>query len=135
MVAIENTKLSLEKNQQMTDNLKINILELVTIFNKAFPEVPLDNFNERISSLVIERGTKFLNKEALEYDCKNNILSISEALLEEEKDAKHALMVAVLKIITAKDNFYGLASDKKYTALNEGITEVIADFLVGNDSE
>ena len=135
MVAIENTKLFLEKNQQMTDNLKINFLELVTIFHEAFPEVSLDNLNERISTLIIERGTKFLNRDALEYDCKNNILSISEALLQEEQDAKHALMVAILKMITAKENFYGLASEEKYTALNIGITEVIAEFLVGNESE
>ncbi len=135
MDILEKTELSLQKNQHMSDNLKINFLELVTIFHNAFKEVPLDNFNERISSLIIERGNKFLNKDALEYDCKNNILSISEALLEEEQDARHALMVAVLKIITAKENFYGLANEEKYAALNIGITEVIADFLVGNESE
>ena len=44
-------------------------------------------------------------------------------------------MFAVLTIITAKDNFYGFDTDGKLKALNIGITEMITNFLVGNDGE
>ena len=48
-------------------------------------------------------------------------------------DAKHSLMMSVLSIITAKDNFYGFNDTGTLEGLNKGITELIANFLVGNE--
>ena len=44
-------------------------------------------------------------------------------------------MFAILTIITAKDNFYGFDTNGKLKALNIGVTEMITNFLVGNDGE
>lgn len=134
MEIMDAIQLSLEENQQMTDDLKANFLELVTIFHKQFPEVSLDMFNEKIKSLTIERGSKFILKNPLEYDIKNNLLSINETLLS-DVDAKHELMVVVLKMITSKDDYYGFNENNEYEALSAGVTEIIADFLVGNECE
>lgn len=134
MEIMDTVQLSLEENQQMTDELKTNILELMTIFHKKFPDVKLDSFNNRIKSLTIERGSKYVFNEALNYNIKNNVLSINEALLE-QADAKHELMVLILKMITSKDDYYGFNKDNEFSALSAGVTEIVADFLVGNECE
>lgn len=125
---------SIEENENLSDNLKDNFRQLITIFHKTFSEVDLSNFNERIKRLKIKKGNKYITKEACEYNPKENVLYLNEKKLS-ESDAKHELMFAVLTIITAKDNFYGFDTDGKLKALNIGITEMITNFLVGNDGE
>lgn len=134
MEIMDAIQLSLEENQQMNEELKVNFLELVSVFHKQFPEVSLDNFNDRIKSLKIERGSKYMLKNPLKYDVKMNTLAINETLLN-EVDAKHELMVVVLKMITSKDDYYGFNKDNEFEALSAGVTEIIADFLVGNECE
>lgn len=125
---------SLEENQQLNEGLKINFLELVTVFHKQFPEVNLETFNEKIKSLTIERGSKYITKKAMDYNIKNNILSINEEELA-NVDAKHELMIIVLQMITSKDGYYGFNKNNEFEALSAGVTEIIADFLVGNECE
>ena len=42
-------------------------------------------------------------------------------------------MREILNIITAKDNYTGFNQDNIFEALNVGYTEMLANFLVGND--
>lgn len=50
-------------------------------------------------------------------------------------DCKHILMRELLNIITAKDNFSGFNKDNAYEALNLGYTEILSNYLVGNEGE
>lgn len=134
MEIMDAIQLSLEENQQLNEGLKINFYELVNIFHKQFPEVSLDIFNEKIKSLTIERGSKYILREPLEYNVMNNVLAINETMLN-DVDAKHELMKIVLMMITSKGDYYGFNKDNKYEALSAGVTEVLADFLVGNECE
>ena len=113
---------------------KENFKELITIFHQNFKEVSLDNFNERIKGLDIKKGSKYLIKDAIVYKPMENVLYINEEELN-HVDAKHELMYALLTIITAKDNYFGFDTDGTLTVLNVGLTEMIANFLVGNESE
>ena len=44
-------------------------------------------------------------------------------------------MRELLNMITAKDNFTGFNKDNAYEALNIGYTEILANYLVGNENE
>lgn len=125
---------SISSNTNLTDSLKENFKELITIFHQNFKEVSLDNFNERIKGLDIKKGSKYLIKDAIVYKPMENVLYINEEELN-RVDAKHELMYALLTIITAKDNYFGFDTDGTLTVLNVGLTEMIANFLVGNESE
>ena len=125
---------AIAENENISDALKENLKELITVFHRTFNEVDLTNFNERIKRLKIKKGSKYITKDACEYNPKENVLYLNETKLQ-EVDAKHELMIANLKIIKAKYNFYGFDTNGKLTALNIGVTEMITNFLVGNDGE
>lgn len=125
---------AIDANENLSEALKENFKELITVFHQNFKDIGLNNFNERIKRLKIKKGNKYITKSACEYNPKENVLYLNETKLQ-ETDAKHELMFAVLTIISAKDNFYGFDAEGKLKVLNVGITEILTNFLVGNDGE
>ena len=123
---------SIDSNEFLSTDLKENFKELITVFHQLFSKVDLSNFNERIKRLRIKKGSKFFITSDCEYNPRENILYINEDKIK-MVDAKHSLMMSVLSIITAKDNFYGFNDTGTLEGLNKGITELIANFLVGNE--
>lgn len=128
---LEQVYLSISSNNNLSEELKENFKELITIFANSFEDVSLDNFSKRISSLQIKRGSKYLIKESTTYKPLENTLYINEAELN-KVDSKNSLMMAILSMITSKENYFGFNDNGKLEALNVGLTEVIANFLVGN---
>lgn len=123
---------SIDSNEFLSADLKDNFKELITVFHQLFSKVDLSNFNERIKRLRIKKGSKFFITSDCEYNPRENILYINEDKIK-MVDAKHSLMMSVLSIITAKDNFYGFNDTGTLEGLNKGLTELIANFLVGNE--
>jgi hypothetical protein len=123
---------SIDSNEFLSADLKENFKELITVFHQLFSKVDLSNFNERIKRLRIKKGSKFFITSDCEYNSRENILYINEEKLK-LVDAKHSLMMSILSIITAKDNFYGFNDTGTLEGLNKGLTELIANFLVGNE--
>lgn len=134
MEMIERITLSLDDNQHLTDEIKRDFLELIVIFNKKFPEVELDTFVERIKTLKIEKGNKFIVKTSWNYDVKNNIIYLNSEEFAKE-DGRHELMIIILQMITAKDDYYGFNKDNEFEVISIGLTEMIADYLVGNERD
>lgn len=129
---VETIKNTLNTNENITSEVRENLLELVEIFNKKFPDVSLDNLNERLKTLIIRRESMFLVKLPLQYNPHTNEILINLGRFE-ECDARHWFMHAVLAMITAKDNYYGFNdADDKFVALNEGYTEIMTNYLVGD---
>ena len=129
---IETIKTTLNANENITSEVKDNLLELITIFNDNFKDIDLANLNERLKTLIIKRETMFLVKLPCKYNPYTNELLINLGLFE-ECDAKHWLMHALLGMITAKDNYYGFNNEENtLVALNEGYTEIITNNLVGD---
>lgn len=126
---------TLEKNTNISDSVKKNIFELVSIFHNKFPNVDLKNINKRLSSLVIDSGSKYVYKEVSNYNPISNILILNMDELAKNHDMKHVLMYEILNMITAKDNYTGFNKDNKLIALNTGYTEILTNNLVGNDSD
>ena len=125
---------SIDSNVTLSDALKENFKALITIFHQNFKEVSLDNFNERIKGLEIKKGNKYIVKEAVLYNPKENTIYLNEDKLN-KSDAKHELMFALLTIISSKDNGYGFDMDGQLKVLNVGLAEILTNFLVGNESE
>ena len=129
---LETIKGTLNSNEAITPEVKRDLLELIEIFNKNFPNIDLTNLNERLKTLVIKRESMFLVKLPCKYNPFTNELVVNLGLFE-ECDAKHWLMHCLLGMITAKENYYGFAgSENTLVALNEGYTEIITNNLVGD---
>lgn len=135
MSNLEETKNSLNFNSYLTNDIKENLMQLITIFNKSFPEIDLSNLNERLKTLRIVRGSKFLIKGSSYYNPIDNELLLNMVFIDNGADCKHILMRELLNIITAKDNFSGFNKDNAYEALNLGYTEILSNYLVGNEGE
>lgn len=129
---VEEIKVILDGNQNITSEVKENLLELITIFNSKFKDINLDTLKDRLKTLKIKRESMYLAKLPCEYKPFNNEIIINVGRFE-ECDAKHWLMHSLLGLITAKENYYGFNnSDNTLVALNEGYTEIITNNLVGD---
>lgn len=126
---------TLSKNDNLSGGVKENIFELVNIFHAKFPNVDLQNLNNRLGNLIIESGSKYVYKEVSNYNPVSNILTLNMSELSKNHDIKHVLMYEILNIITAKDNYVGFDRNHKLVALNTGYTEILTNNLVGNDSD
>lgn len=135
MASIEEIKSSLNSNPYLTTEIKDCLMELIEIFKNKFPEISLDNLNERLKTLKMIRGSKFLINGTSRYNPVDNELFISLINIDNDIDCKHILMRELLNIITSKDNYTGFNQDNIFEALNIGYTEILSNYLVGNDGE
>lgn len=134
MNELDVTYSAIDANETFTDALKGNFKELLTIFHQNFAEVSLDGFNKRIKGMEVKRGNKYITKDAIEYSPKENVLYLNEEKLN-TVDAKHELMYAIITMISANGNTFGIGHNEKLKVLNVGITEMLANFLVGNECD
>lgn len=132
---VEEVEAVLNENPNLTQDLKIHFLELVAIFHKQFPTISLENLKNRLRTLKIEQLNRYISTEVSKYDPVLNTLSINEERLGHEVDAKHILMYELLSIMTAKDNYTGFNFNHQFEALNIGYTEILTNYLVGNETE
>ena len=128
-------KNSLNSNPNLTDDIKECLMELISLFNSKFPNISLTNLNNRLKTLKIIRGSRFLIKKSSYYDPIDNEILINLVKIDDSIDCKHVFMRELLNMITAKDNFTGFNKDNAYEALNIGYTEILANYLVGNENE
>ena len=126
-------KNSLNSNPNLTD-IQDCLMELIYLFNSRFPAINLSNLNERLKTLKIIKGSKYLVKNSSHYNPTTNELLINLSKIN-DNDCKHILMRELLNIITAKENFTGFNKDNAYEALNIGYTERLTNFLVGNETD
>ena len=132
---LEDIRLSLDNNLNLTREVKARLFELIVIFNNKFPSVDLSNLNKRIKTLKIEKNYNFLNKDISMYDFRTNILYLNTKEMEKQYDIRHVLMFELLNIITSNNFSMGFNTDGRLEALNVGYTEVLANYLVGNNGE
>ena len=135
MDIMNQVKESLDRNSNINDSVKENLIELIDIFHKSFPNISLENLKNRLENLVIETGSKYVYKEVSNYNPTLNVLTLNMEELNKDNDIKHILMYELLHIITAKDNYVGFDYEHKLIALNTGYTEILTNNLVGNESD
>lgn len=132
MISLDDVRTSLYSNEFLSDEIKRDIMQLLIIFNRNFPEINLSIINEKTKNLKVNKGSKFIIKHASFYDIKENTILINVAKLD-GSDGKHLLMRELLNVITCAEDFTGFNCNNKYEALNIGYTETLANFLVGNE--
>ena len=135
MTNLDVIKNTLETNKYLSNELKDNLFELIVVFSKEFPEITLDNLNDRLENLKIEKINSFLTKKVSKYDAKKNTIYFNAKELEKEYDARHLLMFELLNIISMGQEYNGFNFDSKFEALNIGYTEMLTNYLVGNNGE
>lgn len=129
---IETIKSTLNANENITKEVKENLMELITLFHENFKDVDLTNLNERLGTLTIKPESAFLVKMPCKYVPFKNEIRVNVSKFA-ECDARHWLMHSVLGMVTAKDNYYGFNNENdSLLALNEGYTEMITRMLVGD---
>ncbi len=135
MVGLDEIFKTLEQNKNIDKAVKGDMAELIIIFNKFFPTVNLNNLNERLKDLKIDRTNKFVSKKIVNYYPLTNTLSFNVNEIKKGYDMRHVLMHGLLCIITAHDDTYGFDQNNKLLALNVGYTEILTNFIVGNNQE
>ena len=135
MVTVDDIKNSLNENNNITKEIKANIFELVLVFNSKYPNVSLARLNEKLKTLEIVKGSKFVNPRVSEYNLRENKIYFNISEIEKGYDMKHILMFELLNVITCGDTFTGFNIENRFRALNAGYTEIIANYLVGNSGE
>lgn len=135
MTDLDTIKNTLDTNTYLSQEMKDNIFELVVLFNKNFNQIALNNFNERLKTLKIEKISSFLSKRVSRYDIHKNTIYFNDKELKKDYDVRHILMLELINIISSNNEFSGFNYEDKFEALNIGYTEMLANYLVGNDGE
>lgn len=135
MTDLDTIKNTLDTNTYLSQEMKDNIFELVVIFNKNFNQIALNNLNERLKTLKIEKISSFLSKRVSRYDIHKNTIYFNDKELKKDYDVRHILMLELINIISSNNEFSGFNYEDKFEALNIGYTEMLANYLVGNDGE
>lgn len=135
MDIMDNIKTSLQENVNISKEVGDGIFELVVIFHNNFPKINLENLNKRLKTLKIENTSKFEKSNISNYSFKKNVLYFNTDELNKDYDARHIMMFEILNMITATDNQVGFNTDNRFLALNTGFTEIIANYLVGNNKD
>lgn len=126
---------TLNNNKNLSKEVSDGMFELIVIFNNNFPNINLENLNKRLKTLKIEKTSKFEKSHISNYSFKKNILYFNSDEIKKEYDVKHIMMYEILNIITATDKQTGFNTDNRLVALNAGFTEILANFLVGNNKD
>ena len=134
MNTLEEIKVSLQSNPNLNDDIRKKLFELVTIFHKKLPEVDLTKLNEKLKTVKFSRMSKFERKGVYFYDLfKNEILFTTN--LKNNYDVDNLFMKAILEMSTATNSFTGFNSDERLRALNLAYTEILSNYIVGNEGD
>ena len=134
MSFLEEIRISLKSNPNLTDEIRNKLFELVIVFNKKIPDVNLSKLNERLKTVKLGKISKFERKGTYYYDVfKNEILLSKE--IEGNYDIDHLLTKAILQMSTSTETFTGFNSDDRLRALNLAYTEILANYIIGNEGD
>lgn len=135
MITLESIKGSLDENKNLTDEVRDNIFGLVNVFRDRYPEISLENLERNLRTLKIVKSNKFVNKRISKYNYATNVLEFNENEMNKDYDMRHVMMYNLLEIITNNGEQVGFNKNNIFEALHAGYTEIITNYLVGNESE
>lgn len=131
---LEEIRISLKSNPNLNDETRDKLFGLIVNFNKKLPEVNLSRLNTRLKNVKLGKISKFERRGTYYYDVfKNEILFSRD--LEGNYDIDHILTKAILQMSTSTETFTGFNSDDRLRALNLAYTEILANYIIGNEGE
>lgn len=125
----------MDKNQNLSNEIKDNLLSLCEIVMKKFPNINFDYLKKNLESLKIEKVGKYVSNEIAYYNGNTNTLFINYSKITDKDDVKHIMMHQLLNIITYNGYFSGFDENNFLKALNIGFTEILTNNLVGNEGD
>ena len=131
---LDNVKESLEENQNIDSDVKKKIYNLVELFVKKIPNIDLTKLCNNLRTFKFGKISKYEKCGVYRYDCVNNEILFSKKL-EEDYDIDHLLMKAILEMSTNNGKFTGFNSNELLYALNLAYTEILANYIVGNEGD
>lgn len=131
---LEEIKVSLKNNPNLNDNIRNKFIELILVLNKKIPNVNLSKLNERLKTVKIGKIGKFERKGTYYYDVFKNEILFSKNL-ENNYDINHLFVKAILEMSTSTNTFTGFNSDDRLLALNVAYTEILANYIIGNEGD
>lgn len=134
-MSLDDIKVILDSNSNLTDEFRDDLYSLIVLFHEKYPSVDLSNLYNHLKTLKIEKVSKFANKRVSSYNPKTNTIEFNLEKINEGYDMKHVLMFELLNIITNNGEYTGFNKNDKFRAMNAGYTEILANNLVGNDSD
>ena len=134
MSFLEEIKNSLKSNPNLTDDIRKKLYELIVVSNKKIPNIDLSRLNERIKTVKLGKLSKFERKGTYYYDVYKNEILFSRDL-EVNYDIDHLLTKAILQMSTSTKSFTGFNSDERLRALNLAYTEILANYIIGNEGD
>ncbi len=133
MDILDEIRNNLATNANLTEEIKDKMFELTVLFHQKFPDVSLEKLKEKIKDVKLGKIGVFERKGPVIYDSLKNEICFSNKKLHEEYDANHLMMKGILGMISSYEDYYGFNKDGSLRALNIGYTEMLANFLVGNE--
>lgn len=134
MDSLEMIKSSLDSNEGLNDDIRNKLFELINIFHKKLPEINLNVLSKKLTNVKFGKISKFERRGTYYYDVFKNEILFSKNL-EENYDIDHLLTKAILQMATSTDKFTGFSSDDRLRALNLAYTEILANYIVGNEGD
>jgi len=134
MNTLDNIKVSLQSNPNLTDEIRNKLFGLVTIFHKKLPEVNLTKLDEKLKTVKFSRMSKFERKGVYYYDLFKNEIQFTTNL-KNNYDVDHLFMKAILEMSTATNSYTGFNSDERLMALNYAYTEILSNYIIGNEGD
>ena len=132
MNSLEEVRASLKNNPNLNDEIRDRLFELVIIFNKKLPEVNLSRLIQKLKSVKIGKIGRFERKGTYFYDIFKNEILFSENIMG-NYDMNHLFMKSILQMATSNGMFTGFNSDERLRALNLAYTEILANYIIGNE--
>lgn len=133
MDILDEIRSNLATNENLTSEIKTKIFELTVLFHQKFPDVSLEKLKEKIKDVKLGKISVFERKGPIIYDVLKNEIAFSSKKLKEDYDANHLMMKGILGMISSTEDYYGFNKNNSLRALNIGFTEMLANFLVGNE--
>jgi len=134
-MTLEDVKKAIDANPNLTDEFRDNIYGLINVFHAKYPDISLNNLCNNLMTLKVNQSSKFVNKKESKYNYVTNTLEFNIEKINDGYDMKHIMMYELLNIITNNGKMTGFNMNNQFRALNAGYTEILANNLVGNESD
>lgn len=134
MSFLEEIRGSLKSNPNLTEEVRNKFFDLTVNLNKKLPDVNLSTLNNKLKTLKISKIGKYEKKGTFYYDVFNNQILLSNNI-EGNYDIDHILTKSILQMATSTSTFTGFNSDDRLRALNLAYTEILANYIIGNEGD
>ena len=134
MNSLEDIKASLDSNTNLTEDVRERIYSLVKILNTKLKGINLDRLSKNLKTVQLGKIGIFERKGSYEYDVIGNKILFSKKA-NGNYDIDHILMKAILEMTTSTGKYTGFSSDDRLRVLNLAYTEILANYLIGNEGD